>query len=318
MKCKRNIAFTAGGIVLAAALIATDLLHGCAGADAEVMTMLRLPRIITAVIAGCSLALAGTQMQAILRNPLADPHIMGVSSGAALGAALATMSGTLSLPGIASGLSTAGAAFAGALATGFLIMLASRRFRTSTTLLIFGVMLGFIVSAITTILQFSTDAESLKSYYSWAAGSFSITRWQQIAIMAAALAAGLGISFRERKGLDIILFGDEYAKMAGADTERIKFRSLLSSCIVTGAVTAFCGPLGFIGIISPHIAKAILKTSSHRIVIPAALLVGGIIGIAADLISQLSRSPLPVASTMAIVGIPVVLYILISKPSYGE
>lgn len=318
MKRTWNIVFTAGGFLLASVLIAADMLHGCAGTDAEVMFMLRIPRIITAIIAGCSLALAGTQMQAILRNPLADPHIMGVSSGAALGAALATMSGAHTLQGIAAGLSTAGAAFAGALVAGFIIMLASRRFKTSTTLLIFGVMLGFIVTALTTILQFSTDAESLKSYYSWSAGSFSTTRWQQIAIMAAALAIGLAIAFRERKGLDIILFGDEYAKMAGADIERIKFRSLLSSCIVTGAVTAFCGPLGFIGIIAPHIAKAILRTSSHRIVIPASLLTGSIIGTAADLISQLSGSPLPVASTMAIVGIPVIFYILISKPSYGE
>ena len=319
MKQPRNILIAAGGIILAAILSAADLLHGITDADSAIIWMLRLPRMTTAILTGAALALAGAQMQSILRNPLADPHIMGVSSGAAAGAAIVTMSGGITaMGGLAAGLSIAGAAFTGALISGLIIMAASRRFRTSTTLLIFGVMLGFIVSALTTILQYSSDAESLKIYYSWSAGSFSATTWPQTAIIAIALSAGTFMALHGRKGLDIILFGDEYAEMAGADTEHIRRRALIGCCILTGTATAFCGPLGFVGIIAPHIARAAFKTSAHRTIIPASLLTGGIIGLTADLLSQLFPTPLPIASTMVVVGIPVILYILIKKPDYGE
>lgn len=298
------------------ALAVADL--SCGGtADFQVMLHLRMPRMATAMLAGAALSLAGAQMQSVLRNPLADPHIMGVSSGAALGAAIATMLGGRAgfsgntLPGI----STAGAAFLGALAAAIVILAASKKFKNATTLLIFGVMLGFIVNAIVSILQFSSDAESLKLFYSWTAGSFSNSTWPQILIMAAALAIGFIISYNSRKGLDIILFGDEFAQMAGAGVTGIRLRALLSSCVLTGAVTAFCGPLGFVGIVAPHIARAICRTSAHSTILPASLLTGCIISLAADLLSQLASAPLPTASTMAIVGIPVILYILIKKPA---
>lgn len=310
---------TTAGVLCAILLLSIDLLHGFQNADQQIIWMLRLPRITTAILTGAALALAGAQMQSILRNPLADPHIMGISSGAAAGAAIVTMTGGVSaLGGLAAGLSIAGAAFIGAMAAGLAIITVSRRFLTSTTLLIFGVMLGFIVSAFTTILQYSSDAESLKLFYSWSAGSFSVTTWPQIAILAGALIIGGVISFRGRKGLDIIMFGDEYAELAGAKANHIRRTALLSSCILTGAATAFCGPLGFVGIIAPHIARAAFRTSSHRIILPASLLTGGIIGLTSDLLSQLFPTPLPIASTMAMVGIPIIFYILIKKPDYGE
>ena len=319
MKKTRSITMTTAGVLCAILLLSVDLLQGTQNADQQIIWMLRLPRITTAILTGAALALAGVQMQSILRNPLADPHIMGISSGAAAGAAIVTMTGGVSaLGGLAAGLSIAGAAFIGAMAAGLAIITVSRRFLTSTTLLIFGVMLGFIVSAFTTILQYSSDAESLKLFYSWSAGSFSVTTWPQIAILAGALIIGGVISFRGRKGLDIIMFGDEYAELAGAKANHIRQSALLSSCILTGAATAFCGPLGFVGIIAPHIARAAFRTSSHRIILPASLLTGGIIGLTSDLLSQLFPTPLPVASTMAMVGIPIILYILIKKPDYGE
>lgn len=311
MKRKRDLIFFISALTGIAALLAADLLCGVAGADAEVIRFLRLPRAVTAVMAGAALALAGTQMQSILRNPLADPHIMGVSSGAALGAALATMWGKA---GTAAGLTTAGAAFIGASATAVLIMAISRRFRSADTLLIFGVMLGFIVNALISILQFSSDGESLKTFYSWSAGSFSTTTWGQTAIIGAALLVGLALSIRAHKGMDLILFGDEFAEMAGADTGRIRITAMLGSCILTAAVTAFCGPIGFVGIVAPHMARGILKTSAHMRILPASLLTGAFISLGADLISQLAPSPLPVASTMAVIGIPVILYILLKRP----
>ena len=313
MKRRRNIVAGIIGLAVLVALAAADLLCGGA-ADSQVLLLLRAPRVATALLAGAALALSGTQMQSIFRNPLADPHIMGVSAGASLGAAIATMS-AISHSG---GLSVALAASVGAMASALIILLASKKFHSASTLLIFGIMLGFIVNALVAILQFSTDAESLKIFYSWSAGSFSTTTWSDIITLAIAVLIGTALAIAGRKGLDIILFGDEFALMAGAKVGNIRLTALLSCCIMTGAVTAFCGPLGFVGITAPHIARWMFGTSSHKVIIPASILTGGIISIAADLISQLSPSPLPTASTMALVVIPVILYILIGKPSFGK
>ena len=314
MKSVKHIWFTAIGITVLTLLALTDMLWGgsLGLSDLSIIWQLRAPRIATAIIAGSSLALAGTQMQSILRNPLADPHIMGVSSGASLGAALATLWNCGS-SFIFNGLSITIAAFIGASASALVILAASRKFRSAGTLLIFGVMLGFIVNAIVSILQFSSDAESLKIFYSWSAGSFSHTTWPQIGLASVILMIGFIIAYRTRKGLDIILFGDEYAQMSGADTGKIRLNAILSCCLLTAAVTAFCGPLGFVGIVAPHVARATTGTSAHHTVLPAAMLTGAAISLVADLISQLSPTPLPVASTMALVGIPVILYIMLKK-----
>lgn len=312
MNRRRHIVAGIAGLAILVALAAADLFYGGA-ADSQVLRLLRAPRVATALLAGAALALSGTQMQSIFRNPLADPHIMGVSAGASLGAAIATMSALT-----AGGLSIVLSASIGAIASALIILLASKKFHSASTLLIFGIMLGFIVNALVAILQFSTDAESLKIFYSWSAGSFSTTTWSDIITLAIALLAGTALATAGRKGLDIILFGDEFAQMAGARVGNIRLTALLSCCIMTGAVTAFCGPLGFVGITAPHIARWMFGTSSHKVIIPASILTGSIISIAADLISQLSPSPLPTASTMALVGIPVILYILIGKPSFGK
>jgi iron complex transport system permease protein len=280
-------------------------------ANMDIMLHLRLPRTATALLAGAAMALSGTQMQSIFRNPLADPHIMGISSGASLGAALTTMYAGAALAGVPIAISAA----IGAAAAAAVILYASKKFSNASVLLIFGVMLGFIVTAAVTVLQFSSDAESLKSYYSWSAGSFSNTIWTETGIIAGTLLLGLIIALRNHKGLDLILFGDEFTELSGGRPAKIRLKALLSCSLITGAVTAFCGPLGFVGIIGPHIAKALLGTSSHRAVLPASLLTGGLIGVCADLISRLTPSPMPVASTMALLGIPVILYIMLKKPS---
>lgn len=308
------------GVTLLAMLAAADL--SCGGeAGAQVLLHLRTPRVLTALLAGASLALAGAQMQSVLRNPLADPHIMGVSAGAALGAASATMLGGrtgMILPGILGGFTIAASALIGAIAASAVILIASKRFKSSSSLLIFGVMLGFLANAIVSVLQFSTDSESLKMFYSWSAGSFSNTGWNEIAILAGVLVAGSALALSNIKGLDIILFGDEFASMAGAPVQKIRLRAIISCCLITASVTAFCGPLGFVGIVAPHIARGIFKTSSHRTIIPASLLTGAITATAADILSRATSTTLPVASTMAIVGVPVIIYILIKGKGYGE
>lgn len=295
-------------------LAGADML--CGGlASPTVMLHLRVPRVMTALLAGASLALAGGQMQSVLRNPLADPHIMGVSAGAALGAALATMSGFRLSP-VLQGLTITAAAFSGAIAASGIILAASRRFKTAATLLVFGVMLGFIANAFVSVLQFSSDSESLKMFYSWSAGSFSNTGWSEIGIMTAVLAIGIMLAVRNSKGLDIVLFGDEFAEMSGAPVRKIRLRALLSCSLLAASVTAFCGPLGFVGIVAPHIARGVLRTSVHRTILPASLLTGAVTAITADLISQASPSVLPIASTMAIVGVPIIIYILIKGKGY--
>lgn len=318
MHFDRKRSFFIGGALLLIFITVIDIVwnlgvfsDGISDADREIIRLLRWPRALTAMTAGAGLALAGTQMQGIFRNPLADPHIMGVSSGASLGAALVTMSG-ISLSGY-SGISMAMASFAGALLTSCLILAVSQKIRSGNTLLIFGIMLGFIVNAVIAILQFTTDAESLKIYYSWSAGSFSNTTAKDLILIAPFVIAGLLIAIKNSKGLDLILFGDEFTKMSGGNADRIRMNAIISCCIITGAITAFCGPLGFVGIAAPHITRAVMGTSAHRMILPGSLLAGATLGLSADLLSQIPDSPIPVSSTMALLGIPVILAILLSK-----
>ncbi len=302
-------------LLLPILLLLLDLLTGGGSfswATGAVLWKLRVPRVLTAVIAGGALAASGAQMQAVFRNPLADPHIMGVSGGAGLGAAIATMAiGTASA--WFTGFSVAVAAFLGAFVAAFLVVAVSARFRSSTTLLVFGVMLGFIFSALSSVLQYTAGEESLKLFYSWMAGSFSGSRYLEIILMAAALAIGLGLATVNGKGLDLILFGDEYATLSGASTRRILVLSMLSCCLMTGTVTAFCGPLGFVGIVAPHIARRITGSSAHRQVLPCSLVTGAVLALAADILANLWRVPLPVGSTLALIGIPLILVLLLRQ-----
>ena len=179
----------------------------------------------------------------------------------------------------------------------------------------FGVMLGFAVNAIVAILQFSTAAEQLKLFYSWSAGSFSNMGFTGIYILAAVLAAALLTASVNAHGMDLILFGDGFASFCGARPGRIKFLALLSSSLLAAAVTSYCGPIGFIGIAGPHLARLLCRSSSHRRTIPCSLLCGAAVSCAADLLSQIWGTPLPVGSVMAIIGIPVVMIILLgSRP----
>ena len=295
----------AGGVALSPAEVLRGL--GGSGVEGEIVLGLRLPRILTALIAGASLALGGTQMQAVFRNPLADPHIMGVSGGAGLGAAIA------SLATAGSALGMAGGAFAGAVLASALILLAGTTLRGANTLLIFGVLLGFIFSALTSVTEYTASEESIKLFYNWAAGTFSANSLTGVAIMAGAFTISLLISIPLAKGLDISLFGEEFAAYAGASSKGIRLLAILSCCLCTGAVTAFCGPLGFAGIIAPHIARGITGTSVHKVVIPSSIFCGAAIALLADIISQLAPTPLPSGSTLALLGIPLIAAIMLRK-----
>lgn len=296
-------------------LAGVDLLTGAGSfslPEGLVFWKLRLPRMLCAVLCGGGLALSGAQLQSILRNPLADPHILGVSGGAGLGAAIVTLTaGTL--PGTFTMLGLVGAAFAGALLAGLLILAVSARVQETATLLIFGILLGFILSAVTAILQYTASEEALKLFNSWMAGSFSACSWREDAIIALALVLGLVLCAGNVKGLDIVLFGDDYAAASGAPLRAIRGRALLSCCLVTAAVTAFCGPVGFVGIVAPHLGRRLTGTAVHRLALPGIVLCGAALAVLADILANLWPVPLPASSTMALIGIPLVALLLFRK-----
>ena len=306
-------ALCAGFLLLAAA----DLACGGGGfswAEGAVLWKLRIPRVLTALVCGGALAVAGAGMQSLFRNPLADPHILGVSGGAGLGAACAVVLLGTAWPAF-TGVTMVAAAFAGATLVSLLLLAVSRRIASGPSLLIFGVLLGFLLSALTSILQYTAHEEGLKLFYSWMAGSFSGSRYADVALMAAALIMGFVLLSWRRKGLDLLLFGDAYATLAGADVLRIRRVILAACCLLTAAVTAFCGPVGFIGIIAPHIARRLTGTSAHRTVLPAALLSGASLALLADILSQLAG--LPAGSTVALLGLPLLLPLLLSTGRKG-
>ncbi len=291
-------------------LAGLDLLagNGFSWPAEAVFWKLRLPRMLTAAVAGASLALAGAQMQGIFRNPLADPHIMGVSGGAGLGAAIAALSVTGTTAW--AGLSMAAAAFVGALAVGLLIVAVSARVQSTGTLLLAGVLLGFVLSAISSILQYSAGEESLKLFYSWMAGSFSGVRFSGLLLMALALLLGLAMALADAKGLNLMLFGDDYATFSGARVRSLRLRVMASCALLTGTVTACCGPIGFVGIAAPHLVRRLLGTSVHQRVLPWSLAMGACLSLVADILSQLGPIPLPVGSTLALIGIPLIVILL--------
>lgn len=307
-------------VVLVLVLAAADLLTGGVSLSfrelfdpanpvaQSILLKIRLPRLVCATLSGAALALAGCQMQAVFRNPLADPHILGISSGAGLGAALAA-AGTIG----AGALTITSASFAGAAIASLGIVAVSARFKGMTTLLIFGVLLGFVFSAVTTLCQYFSSEESLKLYHSWVSGSFASCSWTGVIWIAAALAAGLALFARNAHGLDIILFGDEYAASLGAKPGAIRLRAILSCCLITAAVTAFCGPIGFVGIIAPHLCRSACGTAVHsRLWLPV-MLAGAVLALLSDVISQCFSVPLPSGATMALTGIPVIMYLLLGK-----
>ena len=271
---------------------------------ASIVLGLRLPRILTAMLAGAGLAVSGALMQTVFRNPLADPHILGVSAGAGTGVAVATVlsAGT----GIVISISAA----AGALCTALLIIWISSRIRRASALLVTGVMMGFILSALTSAIEYQADEMHLKMFWNWSAGSFEGCGWNGICLCAAALAAGSMIAMSQSKGLSLMLFGDEFASGAGADVRRIRFLSMLACSIMTGTITAFCGPIGFTGIVAPHIARSAGGKSALKHVIPLSILTGAAICTAGDILSRIWKTPLPAGSATALIGIPLIFFII--------
>lgn len=279
----------------------------------------RLPKAITAVLAGASLSVAGLLMQTLFRNPLAGPYVLGVSSGASLGVALYIMGGTfiVSSLGIAS-ISNTGiilSAVIGALAVMFLVITAGAKLKNNLTLLIVGIMFGSLTSSVVSILQYFSTAENVQRFVVWTMGSLSAVSMEEIAYIAPLILVTLIICIALQKPLNTMLLGENYAKSLGTNIDKIRMIILVITGILAGVITAYTGPIAFIGIAIPHLSRNLFKTSNHNILIPSVILIGAIFMLICDIFSQLpgSSSTLPINSVSAIFGAPIVIWIIMKR-----
>ncbi|MCB9451507.1 MAG: iron ABC transporter permease [Anaerolineaceae bacterium] len=283
----------------------------------------RLPKALAAVLAGAALAVSGLQMQTLFRNPLAGPYVLGVSSGASLGVAIVILvigtTGSVMLAGV--GLfGDFGLAFAACLGSALVmgvVLLAARRVESSVTLLILGLMFGYAVSSVVSLLLHFSLAERIQAYVNWTFGSFGGVTWNQMKVFAPAVIAGLLLAWLLAKPLNALLLGDAYATSMGLNVRRARVWVVLSTALLAGTVTAFCGPIGFLGIAVPHLSRGLLNTSDHRVLIPAVGLLGAATALIVDLIAQVpgSQIVLPLNAVMALVGAPVVIWVILRQRS---
>ena len=283
----------------------------------------RFPRALTAVFAGISLSLAGLQMQTIFRNPLAGPYVLGISSGASLGVALLVMGAVIILPGRDHHFGTlgvVGAAWIGSGAVMFLLLLVSLRIKDIMTILILGILFGSITIAIVSILQYFTHEALLKTFIVWTLGSLGGVTREQLPLLAGTLSLGVILSLACIKILNTFLLGENYARTMGVGVTTGRILLFISTSILAGTITAFCGPIGFIGIAVPHIARLVWKTADHRTLIPAVMLLGATVLLISDMISQLPGSDkvLPINSVTALLGIPVVVWIVVRNRRFAR
>lgn len=284
----------------------------CDPTTARIIRDIRLMKAVVALVAGAALAVSGLQMQTLFRNPLAGPYVLGVSSGASLGVALFILGAPmLGLTGHAwlSSLGVAGAAWIGAAATLALVAAISTRIKDIMVILILGIMISSGVSAIVQVLQYLSAEEALKSFVVWTMGSLGDVTATQLALLLPAVAAGAALSVAAIKSLNMLLLGENYARSMGLDLRRSRSIILLSTTLLAGTVTAFCGPIGFIGLAMPHVARVIFRNADHRTLMPAAALTGAASLLLCDMVAKLLA--LPVNSITALLGIPVVIWVVV-------
>ncbi|MDR0420663.1 MAG: iron ABC transporter permease [Prevotellaceae bacterium] len=278
----------------------------------------RLPRACVALITGVALSVSGLQMQTVFRNPLADPYILGVSSGASLGVALFLLGSSIFsiiLPAVVSNFCIASAAFTGSALTLFLILIVSIRIRDIMTVLIFGIMFSGAATAIVGLLQYMSNESALKTFVVWTLGNLGSATFDEIKVMLVITLIGLAVVIFSIKKLNILLLGDMYAQTVGVNLKLTRTVIFISTSLLTGQVVAFCGPIGFIGIAVPHIARMFFRRADHRILVPACILLGANIMLFCDIVSQLPGSGmiLPINIVVAFVGIPVIIRIILSN-----
>ena len=315
--------------LLTAALFTADLLVGsvavalrdiwaaltggsCDPAVRDIILKIRLLKAVTALFAGAALAASGLQMQTLFRNPLAGPYVLGISSGAGLGVALFLLGAPLlgvSAHSFVQSLGIAGAAWLGAALVLLIVMAVSRRIKDIMVILILGMMFGSGVSSMVEILQYLSSEAALKSFVIWTMGSLGDVTGGNLALMLPVIAAGLVLSVAAIKPLNLLLLGENYARTMGLNVQRTRTLLFLSTVLLAGTVTAFCGPVGFIGLAVPHLARMLFASADHRILMPGSMLAGAALLLVCDLISK--TLALPINTVTALMGIPVVIIVVV-------
>ena len=281
----------------------------------------RVPQALTAMVAGAGLAVSGLQMQTVFRNPLAGPSVLGISSGASLGVAFVVLlSGSiggiaLSRLGFMGEIALTMAAIIGALSIMALIVYVSQKVHGNVTLLIIGVMIGYVANAVIGVLKFFSVEEDIRAYVIWGLGSFARVSGNQMMVFVCIMAVLLPLSFLLIKTLNLLLLGDSYARNLGLNIKRARLQVIACSGVLVAIVTAYCGPITFLGLAVPHLCRGIFRTSDHRILMPASLLAGAALALLCNLIARMPgfEGALPVNSVTALVGAPVVVSVLFKK-----
>ena len=309
------------GAVHIDASVVLDILTGY-GIDDDPLNFIilesRLPQAITALLAGAALGVSGLLLQTAFRNPLAGPSVLGISSGASLGVALVIlfMGGQIAIAGyeIAGNAAIIAAALAGSLAIMALLMFFSMRLRSELMLLVVGMMTGYLTSSVVTLLSSLSTAQGVHGYVMWGMGTFGAVSSARIPVFTLLVAVGLILSLLLAKPLNLLLLGDNYARNLGVRVHRVRNLLLLVTGVLTAIVTAYCGPVAFIGLAMPHVARMIMRTDNHWILIPATMLSGAAVALGCNVLSVLPDSTvIPVNALTPVVGVPVILYVILPR-----
>ena len=279
----------------------------CPRATAKIILNIRLIKAVVALLAGAALSVSGLQMQTLFRNPLAGPYVLGISSGASLGVALVV------LAGVGSSIGIAGAAWLGAAIVLVVIAAVGHRIKDIMVILILGMMFSSGIGAIVQILQYVANDESLKMFVVWTMGSLGDVTFNQLAVLIPSIATGLLLAVVTIKPLNLLLFGEEYAVTMGLNVRRSRGLLFLSTTLLAGTVTAFCGPIGFIGLAMPHVTRMLFRNSDHRVLVPGTVLSGASVLLLCDLVSKLFT--LPINAITALLGIPIVVRVVLRNKS---
>lgn len=310
------LGLTAGGVDIPAAEIWKALTGSGDETTQFIVAQNRLPALLTAMFAGAALSVAGLQMQTCFNNPLAGPSIMGISGGASVGVALVMLL-LGGLMGFWGRLAVIAGAFAGAAAVMVILLVFSSFVRSGDVLLIVGVLIGYLASSLISILNYFAPEHGVYSFVMWGMGTFSTVDLRMLPCFAGLCAGLCAVSFILCKSMNALLLGTDYAHSAGVDVRRTRTWLLLISSSLTAVVTAWCGPIGFIGLVVPHIARLATDSSNHRTLLPVTLMAGAILGLACQIISvwpsRYSGTLLPVNAITPVLGIPVIVYVLLNR-----
>ena len=315
-------------IVLTAFLVLLFGLEVCSGSiwlwpwskqlspmEMQILEAIRLPKALTAILAGAALSVSGLIMQTLFRNPLAGPYTLGVSSGASLGVAFLTMIGSV-LSAFSLQLSAFGLPFAAVIGASLVLLLVlavSRRVTSNVSLLIVGMMFGSIAGALVSLLQNFANPDALKLFIVWTLGSLSSVGWSDMQILVPLLLIGGMLAVMVLKPLNGLMLGEDYARGLGINVERTRLGIVLATGLLAGGVTAFCGPIAFVGVAVPHIARGLFRTSNHRITMPASALIGACLLLVCDTLCSLFTYPLPISTVSALFGAPVIIWIILKQ-----